>query len=778
MAYQIRKDEKKLSRSGLYYRNTKLSDLNAVKSQPPVLANTDSLECQPQPRLNHSLSLGVGLLRSPTAPIISNPLVAASPPSQNPTPSPSRGVAEIGLTSIPSELPGVEGFASLSYNVRHNQHSAAQSQPTVVANTELLERQSQSLRVSLPGSSAAQTMSNSLVAESPTPTPLNSDAFSSSSSSNFEYTSVDDTFKFFYEKDETLQNNISLWLIKNHISGGPADELLFILRQQGYKDLPKSYKTIKKIKTKMVMKNMGSGAYFTRNLRALLINRLRVLEPHLVKDVYYFDLSSDGLPVGKSSNEQLWPYVLAFTNKEFKPIVWGCYSGNKKPSNPNEILKEFRLQIQELARYPVLINGKQVKFKFRKFKGDIPSISLHVGVKCPGGYSACRFCNVIGVYLSEFKKIVYPDIDAQPRTHQTYVAQANLKPTDTKQIHVIKKSEFLSFTDFDCVNNVDIDAMHLFLFGEVKKNVNKWYFIKNKARLPLNQRKLLEKQLSLTFKQFPCEFNRQGRKFDEINRWKATELKALLMYQFLVISSSLPTKIANHFMLLFCAARILSHPIFFKKYNKIAGRLLLSYVTECKDIYGVQHYDLVTHLLLHIAQNAATNPRPIFEESCFVFENELKCLKDALKAGPLPLQQVYNRLEEKENFIDKFEKRKSSIPKLNIEKDIIEFELFKLKPTLNDSFFINKQKQVLRYLKSKIIENQLHVVACQIPDLKSTFTKPFESSFIDIFSSKYDSSDHLVTININDISCKVFHLSPASDNHIYIPLEHTYDNEF
>lgn len=594
---------------------------------------------------------------------------------------------------------------------------------------------------------------------------------------NFSYATTDKQLELLYDESDSLSDKLGLWITKNRISGEAADEILFVLRQSGHADLPKSNKTLRKTQTKLIMKQMGSGQYFTRNLRDMLVNRFRALGQNL-KDLYRFDLSSDGIPVGKNSSDQLWPYMIALRDSEVRPMTWAVYCGRKKPSDPDVILKELRMQLINLCEKPIIIDGKQIKVEFHKFKGDLPSVSLHVCVKHPGGYSACRFCYVIGLYLPAFKKIVYVEVDCKKRSHRDFVELATSRPKDVRIVHVLKKSEFLEFVGFDCVYHVDIDAMHLFLFGETKKVINKWFFIKNDARLPPKLRKEMEEKLSTTFKQFPCEFNRHGRKFEDVNRWKATELKAFLMYQYLSVYKILPEKIRNHFLLLFCSVRILSHPIYYKKYNKLAERLLLDYVKQCKNNYGIQHYDLVTHLLIHISENASTNSLPIFEESCFQFENELKCLKDVLKAGPLPLQQVYYRLEEKEKYIEKFMPKKHDLPLFYFEKNEIEFNCFKLKPTLNDSFFMTKQKKIFRYISPKIVNNQLLVVASQIENLEPVFMYPFNSTFIEIFGSTIDNSENIQILNINDIQYKMFHLSPDSSQHIYIPLEHTHSFEF
>lgn len=600
-------------------------------------------------------------------------------------------------------------------------------------------------------------------------------------SSNFVKTNDDLDFSSFYDSLDNFNDQLSLWAIKNHISGSSVDELLYILRQKGHDSLPKSHKTLSKKNEEITVKTMGTGCYYVRNLRDLLVRRLKLLPIPELKTTYLVDWSSDGAPVGKNSVNQFWPVALNFReDPKIGPIVWSCYVGKHKPSNPDIFTVELTRQVVDLQVNPIILHSKKIFVKLNAFKGDLPAIALFLGIKSPGGYFSCRLCHSSGVYSSKFRKMLYKDTDSLERTDAEFRAEAHisLKDLPAKNRHVIRESEFLNIPNFDCVQDVDIDGMHALLHGETKKVISKWFFINNPGRLALATRKTIEVTLSTTFDQFPCEFNRHGRPFSDVSRWKATELKAFLLYQFLVVYPHLPSHVGNHFLLLFCGVRILSSWRFFKKFNNVAAKLLTKYVIDCLSVYGEQHYDLVTHLITHLSECGLKNTKPIFEESCFVFENSIKCIKDMIKSGPKPLQQIANRISERETFLDKFMTPVQELPLFNERQRQIKFSNFTIKPDENNCFVMTKDRRIFKYVEPKIINNLLHIAGAEILNLQPAFLNPLNSTFIDIFVSDGQLASNKETFPVEQILYKMFHMTPNKNYHIYVPLEHSANNEF
>lgn len=499
-----------------------------------------------------------------------------------------------------------------------------------------------------------------------------------------------DKLAHLYPVGDSMIESLKVLVIKNNLSSVAVDELLYVLRQNGFKTLPKSHKTLRESRTRIDIQKMGEGSYFIRNLRQMIVQRLELIDKKELKTRMYIDLSSDGVPVGKSSTEQLWPYMVYIRmQSRFRPFVWAAHSGAHKPSNPDVILEVFNDQLMDLHLNPIEVDGKKIYIHLHKFKGDLPSVSCHLGVKHPGGYYACRYCYVSGIYRKELRKVIYNDLNAPLRSDATFRSEIVTNVTQLKNVerHVLRLSEFVLFPNFDLVKDVDLDVMHLALFGDTKKNLNCWFNINNNAKLSTTIRAKFESELAKSFSMFPSEFNRHGRPVSDLAHWKATEFKSFLMYTFLLIYPHLPPLIGNHFMLFFCSIRILAHPEYYRTLNSLAAELLKKYVEQIIELYGEQHLDLTTHLLVHLASAAADNPLPLFEESCFRFENCIKIIKDQLKAGPLPLEQLANRLDEREKIINRLDPPKLFKPILTESRLKIIFPDFELSSKENDSFF-------------------------------------------------------------------------------------------
>lgn len=588
--------------------------------------------------------------------------------------------------------------------------------------------------------------------------------------------------KTLYPPGDLVQDSLEVFAIKNNLSGVAVDELLYILRQNGFESLPKSHKTLRESKTRIDIQKMGEGTFFIRNLRKMLTSRLNLVDKKELKSHMFIDLSADGVPVGKSTTEQLWPYMVHIRHQSrFKPFVWASHSGSHKPSDPDLMLQEFNEQLMELHRVPIEIDGKQIIIHFHKFKGDLPSVALNLGVKNPGGYFACRYCFVPGTYDNDLHKVIYNDLNAPLRSDSSFRAEVLTDSTQLKKSerHVLRLSEFVLYTNFDLCFNVDLDAMHLALFGDTKKDLNSWFHLtKSKAKFSTKVRAKFEAELANSFTQFPAEFNRHGRPVKDVAHWKATEFKSFLLYTFMIVYPHMPKHIADHFMFLFCAMRILAHPQYYRTLNNLADKFLREYVKKCVEIYGEKHLDLSTHLLIHLASTAADNSLPIFEESCFRFENCIKIIKDQLKAGPLPLEQLANRLDEKEKIIDRLNPLKASKPILTESRTKIIFPNYVLSNKINDSYFMSIDKNIYQFLNPVVSHNQLFIKSKKILNQRPAFFSPIKSTMLDIFASSGELSDNYYLIPLENIQYKLFHLYSPDIDHVFLPLEHTSSSEF
>lgn len=93
--------------------------------------------------------------------------------------------------------------------------------------------------------------------------------------------------------------------------------------------------------------------------------------------------------------------------------MWACYCEAHKPKDIDAVLKQFNEQYQEILSEPLIIKQNRIRIKINQYKGDLPLVSLWLGVKGVTGYSACRYCFATGERIPGIEK---NDISRSQRT--------------------------------------------------------------------------------------------------------------------------------------------------------------------------------------------------------------------------------------------------------------------------------------------------------------------------------------------------------------------------
>lgn len=116
----------------------------------------------------------------------------------------------------------------------------------------------------------------------------------------------------------------------------------------------------------------------------------------------------------------------------------------------------------------------------------------------------------------------------------------------------------------------------------------------------------------------PSEFSRKTRCLEDLSRFKATELRLLLLYVLPVVLIGMPEEIYKHFLLLHSAMRILACPESVKNrdFVEYSKSLLCIFVENCETIYGDAFISFNVHNLIHLPDEAMRFG-PIDYFSCF-----------------------------------------------------------------------------------------------------------------------------------------------------------------
>lgn len=158
--------------------------------------------------------------------------------------------------------------------------------------------------------------------------------------------------------------------------------------------------------------------------------------------------------------------------------------------------------------------------------------------------------------------------------------------------------------------------------------------------------KEISEYLILSRKWIPTEFTRKIRSLDELDRWKATELRSFLLYVgSLALKNHLSSEYLYHFNTLHCAIRILCHETNCIHNNECAKNLLPFFVKESIELYGRHFVIFNVHNLIHLADDVMRFGY-LDSFSAFAFESYLNNIKKYLRKGEKLLQQLHKRIVE------------------------------------------------------------------------------------------------------------------------------------
>ena len=158
----------------------------------------------------------------------------------------------------------------------------------------------------------------------------------------------------------------------------------------------------------------------------------------------------------------------------------------------------------------------------------------------------------------------------------------------------------------------------------------------------------------LSFKEkLPSEFVRQPRSLNELDRWKATELRSFLLYTGpIALKGVLSSSYYKHFLSLSLSIKILcdDNEIKHNVLLESAKELLSYFVYNSKECYGDTFCVYNVHGLIHIADDVEYFKKSLQAISAFVFENYLQELKRFFRSRNNPVAQIMKRLGELEGL--------------------------------------------------------------------------------------------------------------------------------
>ena len=547
-----------------------------------------------------------------------------------------------------------------------------------------------------------------------------------------------------------LSTELKLWYNKHNVSLSMFKGLLTILRPY-HPELPKDPRTIFGTYSTFPSSSNGEGSFVYFGLEKVIRSHF---DPKLYNGrVLSLNFNFDGVPIYKSTGKSFWPILCSITNYDLKmPLIIGIYCGKQKP-DVHLYLDNFCKELDNMISEGLLFEDIVYEIEVRAIICDAPAKAFIKQIKTHGGYFACDKCTVKGIYSKTKMSMSYSKLNNDSRTDLTFREKVQKE-------HHVGDSPFL-FTRIDMISSFPVDYMHCILLGICRKLLNAWFNIVP-FKLSSHQKKLIENVIPTVKENTPIEFTRQLRSFKELDRFKATEYRQILLYTGpFIFKNILKDKYYKHFLLLFYIVRILCNPhaVCIDSHLLYADQLVKLFIKQFSLLYGKKFtvvYNI--HMLSHIVDDCR-QLGTLDSFSAFQYENMLGQIKKKIRSSNLPLSQISRRIHEgfgepemaSQNYSDNngtfYIKGAKVIPK-----------------TFKDSCVMLKDYSI--GLVQDLLPNgviNLKKFNYQVP----AFDYPSNSEIIDVYSVGEEYT--MKTINKNDIINKCMIL-PSNRNNIVLPL--------
>ncbi|KAK5644968.1 hypothetical protein RI129_006268 [Pyrocoelia pectoralis] len=573
---------------------------------------------------------------------------------------------------------------------------------------------------------------------------------------------------------QLLQQFLIGWSVQHNITQLALTDLLKQLKLH-YPTLPSDARTLLKTPTEIVVRNMEPGHYYHFGLEKCLQKLLSIFENHVMLDTIEVCINIDGLPISKSSSSQLYPILCnLFENRNVVNII-GLYHGNEKPSSANNFLKEFVDEAAQLTMKGLVYKNKHYNFKIKALICDAPAKSFVKYTKNHNGYFSCQKCCIEGNYMNN--RMCFLDI------HNLVLRSNDGFKLRTQEDHHVGTSALESIPNFNMVDDVPLDYMHLICLGVVRKLIVLWMCGKPPFKLSNNQINTVSTELVKQCSNITAEFNRKPRSLNEAKRWKATEFRQFLFYTGpIILKSVLGHDRYLNFLVLHVACTILSNPVF-KEYLDYAHSLMEYFVDSFSTLYGAEHISHNVHNLLHLTQDVKKFGG-LDEFSAFPFENYMQTLKKLIRKPNQPLMQIIKRkIEEDEHHNDQISNvcvypqpfmEHFAGPLINLTSNPqykkVQFKNFALKFTEPDNYCCLKDNSIVVIKNFATCNGQLMIIGRQFESCEDFYTSPCKSSDLNIYL--ISNPGPVNSWNIDEVLYKCMKLD-YNDQFVIFPLLHS-----
>ncbi|XP_039290977.1 uncharacterized protein LOC120352795 [Nilaparvata lugens] len=303
---------------------------------------------------------------------------------------------------------------------------------------------------------------------------------------------------------------------------------------QSVKIITKDAQALLRTTRKYSIKQVSPGLYYHFGVEEGIISSPLKKCPidDLSSTTLNLHINIDGLPLTKNSCSQFWPIWDTKRLSSTPPFLIGCYHGYSKPDSANAFLENFVADINICLCNGIDFNGRTFHIKLEAITCDAPARAFVKNIKGHNGYFGCDRCTQEGEHVQN--RMTFPETHSRLRTNACFQSRTN-------EAHHTGDSILENVEGIDMIRDFPQDYMHLAYLGVMRKLVLLWLRGKLPVRLSSRQTGRISND-SLKLRKFiPQEFARKPRGLKEIDRWKSTEFRQLLLYTGpLVLKESLP----------------------------------------------------------------------------------------------------------------------------------------------------------------------------------------------------------------------------------------------
>ena len=303
-------------------------------------------------------------------------------------------------------------------------------------------------------------------------------------------------------------------------------------------------------------------------------------------------------------------------------LVGGLWLGSVKP-DMNKILKPILTRIKKLEDSEKIIRtkvgNKKLKAKLILATFDLIAKAMAMNLTQFNGKYGCPYCLDIGTYEQHRTIYLLSDLH-EPRIFSDVILWATMAQEMEEPVYGVFGPSVLSDL-IDIILCIPVDYMHAILEG-LAKQFMKYWFGSEFSTYVFNIRKFLKEiDKRLLRMKPPHAFRRSPRSINSLSFWKASELRAwLLYYSIPAMKDYLPQPYINHWCLLVCAMHILLNASISSNDLHLASEYLKAFYEKAPELYPSIVCTANLHSVIHISQ-FVKDWGPLWCYSTFGYEN-------------------------------------------------------------------------------------------------------------------------------------------------------------